>query len=155
VRAVVQRVSRARVDVDSKTVGAIDAGLCVLLSVGPDDDVAVARRFASRIATLRIFPDADGRMNLDLVASGGSVLVVSQFTLHADTSRGHRPSFIRAASPELANDLYEAFVAALRAIGLRVETGRFGAHMAVDLVNDGPVTLVLSSAEPDWPADAG
>ncbi len=155
VRAVVQRVSRARVDVDSETVGAIDAGLCVLLSVGPADDVAVAQRFAGRIAGLRIFPDADGRMNLDLAASGGAVLVVSQFTLHADTSRGHRPSFIRAAPPVLAHELYETFVAALRELGHRVETGRFGAHMAVDLVNDGPVTLVLTSAESDWPADAG
>jgi D-tyrosyl-tRNA(Tyr) deacylase len=155
VRAVVQRVSRARVDVDAETVGAIDAGLCVLLSVGPDDDVNVAQRFAARIATLRIFTDAEGRMNRDLAASRGAVLVVSQFTLHADTSRGHRPSFIRAAPPELANRLYEAFVSALRELGHHVEAGRFGAHMAVDLVNDGPVTLVLSSAEPDWPADAG
>jgi D-aminoacyl-tRNA deacylase len=155
VRAVVQRVSRATVDVDSETVGAIDAGLCVLLSVAPSDDAAVARRLAGRIATLRIFPDAEGRMNLDLAASGGAALVVSQFTLHADTSRGHRPSFIRAAPPDHAEDLYEAFVAALRDLGHHVETGRFGAHMAVDIVNDGPVTLVLTSAEPDWPADAG
>ncbi len=155
VRAVVQRVSRAKVDVASETVGSIDGGLCVLLSVGPDDDLAVAQRFASRIATLRVFPDADGRMNLDLAASGGAVLVVSQFTLHADTSRGHRPSFIRAAPPDRAAALYEAFVAAMRDLGLHVETGRFGAHMDVDLVNDGPVTLVLTSAEPDWPADAG
>ena len=155
VRAVVQRVSRAKVDVDSQTVGAIEAGLCVLLSVGPADDEAVAQRFASRIATLRVFPDVEGRMNLDLAASGGAVLVVSQFTLHADTSRGHRPSFIRAAPPRQAEALYEAFVAALRLLGHHVETGRFGAHMAVDLVNNGPVTLVLSSAEPDWPADAG
>jgi D-tyrosyl-tRNA(Tyr) deacylase len=155
VRAVVQRVSRARVDIDSETVGAIDRGLCVLLSVGPVDDPAVAQRLASRIASLRIFPDTDGRMNLDLASAGGAVLVVSQFTLHADTSRGHRPSFIRAAPSDLANDLYEAFVAALRELGHHVETGRFGAHMAVDLVNDGPVTLVLTSAEPDWPADAG
>ena len=154
-RAVVQRVSRARVDVGSATVGAIEAGLCVLLSVGPSDDEAVAQRFAGRIATLRIFPDADGRMNLDLAAFGGAVLVVSQFTLHADTSRGHRPSFARAASPDRADELYEAFVAALRQLGHRVETGTFGAHMNVDLVNDGPVTLVLTSAEPDWPADAG
>lgn len=155
VRAVVQRVSRAKVDVESETVGSIDAGLCVLLSVGPSDDAAVAGRLAGRIATLRIFPDAEGRMNLDLAASGGAVLVVSQFTLHADTSRGHRPSFIRAAAPERAAELYEAFVAALRELGHHVETGRFGAHMAVDLVNDGPVTLVLTSGEPDWPADAG
>ena len=155
VRAVVQRVSQAKVEVGLATVGAIEAGLCVLLSVGPGDDETVAQRFASRIATLRIFPDADGRMNLDLAASGGAVLVVSQFTLHADTSRGHRPSFVRAASPDRAAELYEAFVAALRTLGHRVETGTFGAHMAVTLVNDGPVTLVVSSAEPDWPADAG
>jgi D-tyrosyl-tRNA(Tyr) deacylase len=143
------------VDVDSETVGAIGAGLCVLLSVGPSDDATVARRLAGRIATLRIFPDAEGRMNLDLAASSGAVLAVSQFTLHADTSRGHRPSFIRAAAPERAAELYDAFVAALRDLGHHVETGRFGAHMAVDLVNDGPVTLVLTSGEPDWPADAG
>ena len=155
VRAVVQRVSQARVDVGSATVGAIEAGLCVLLSVGPDDDEAVAQRFAGRIATLRIFPDADGRMNLDLAASGGAALVVSQFTLHADTSRGHRPSFVRAAAPDRAAELYESFVAALRRLGHHVETGTFGAHMAVTLVNDGPVTLVVTSAEPDWPADAG
>jgi D-aminoacyl-tRNA deacylase len=155
VRAVVQRVSRAKVDVGSATVGAIETGLCVLLSVGPEDDEAVAQRFAGRIATLRVFPDADGRMNLDLAAAGGDVLVVSQFTLHADTSRGHRPSFIHAAAPDRAAELCEAFVAALRQRGTRVETGTFGAHMAVDLVNDGPVTLVLTSAEPDWPADAG
>jgi D-aminoacyl-tRNA deacylase len=155
VRAVVQRVSRARVDVGAETVGAIGAGLCVLLSVSPDDDEAAAQRLAGRIATLRIFPDAAGRMNLDLAASGGAVLVVSQFTLHADTSRGHRPSFIRAAPPDRAAELYAAFVNALRHLGHHVETGSFGAHMAVELVNDGPVTLVLTSAEPDWPADAG
>jgi D-aminoacyl-tRNA deacylase len=155
VRAVVQRVSRARVDVGAETVGAIERGLCVLLSVGPGDDAAVAQRLAGRISTLRIFPDDEGRMNLDLAASRGAILVVSQFTLHADTSRGHRPSFIRAAAPDLATDLCEAFITALRQLGHHVETGRFGAHMAVDLVNDGPVTLVLTSAEPDWPADAG
>jgi D-aminoacyl-tRNA deacylase len=155
VRAVVQRVSRARVDVGAETVGAIDAGLCVLLSVGPGDEEAVAQRLAGRIATLRIFPDATGRMNLDLAASRGSVLVVSQFTLHADTSRGHRPSFVRAAAPDRAAELFDAFVAALRQLGHHVETGSFGAHMAVDLVNDGPVTLVLTSGEPDWPAEAG
>ena len=154
-RAVVQRVSRAQVDVGSATVGAISAGLCVLLSVGPADDAAVAKRFAGRIAGLRVFPDEAGRMNLDLATAGGAVLVVSQFTLHADTSRGHRPSFVRAAPPERAAELYEAFVNALRELGHHVETGSFGSHMAVDLVNEGPVTLVLTSAEPDWPADAG
>ena len=154
-RAVVQRVNRARVDVGAEMVGAIGAGLCVLLSVGPDDDEAVAQRLAGRIVTLRMFPDAAGRMNLDLAASGGAVLVVSQFTLHADTSRGHRPSFVRAAPSDRAAELYQAFVDALRHLGHHVETGSFGAHMAVELVNEAPVTLVLTSAEPDWPADAG
>jgi D-aminoacyl-tRNA deacylase len=154
-RAVVQRVSRASVTVAGEAVGSIDGGLCVLLSIGPDDDEAVANRLAGRIATLRIFPDSDGRMNQDLAAAGGAVLVVSQFTLHADTSRGHRPSFIRAAAPDQAIRLCETFVAALRDLGHPVETGRFGAHMDVALVNDGPVTLVLTSGEPDWLADAG
>ena len=154
-RAVVQRVSRAAVDVGGERVGAIEAGLCVLLSIGPADDEDVARRFAGRIATLRIFPDAAGHMNLDLAAAGGAALVVSQFTLHADTSRGHRPSFIRAATPERAAQLYECFADRLRGLGFTVATGRFGAHMEVDLVNDGPVTLVVSSGEPPWAADAG
>lgn len=154
-RAVVQRVSRAAVDVDGERVGAIGVGLCILLSIGPEDNDDVARQFAGRIATLRIFPDAAGHMNLDLAAAGGAALVVSQFTLHADTSRGHRPSFIRAAAPERAAELYESFAAALRTLGFTVATGRFGAHMDVDLVNDGPVTLVISSGEPAWQADAG
>ncbi len=154
-RAVVQRVSRASVDVAGERVGEIGDGLCILLSIGPEDDEGVARRFAGRIATLRMFADAGGHMNLDLAAIGGAALVVSQFTLHADTSRGHRPSFIRAAAPKQASQLYESFVAALRALGFTVATGRFGAHMDVDLVNDGPVTLVVSSGEPAWTADAG
>ncbi len=154
-RAVVQRVSRASVRVSGETVGSIGAGLCVLLSIAPDDDGTTAHRLAGRIATLRIFPDENGRMNRDLAGVGGAALVVSQFTLHADTSRGHRPSFIKAAAPERAAQLCETFVAALRALGHPVETGRFGAHMDVELVNDGPVTLVLTSGEPDWPADAG
>lgn len=154
-RAVVQRVSRASVRVSGETLGSIGAGLCVLLSIGPDDDESTAARLAGRIATLRIFPDAEGRMNLDLAGAEGAALVVSQFTLHADTSRGHRPSFIRAAAPDRAAQLCEAFVAAFRNLGHTVETGRFGAHMDVELVNDGPVTLVLTSGEPDWPADAG
>ena len=154
-RAVVQRVSRAAVSVDGESTGAIGSGLCVLLSVGPDDDDRVAGRLAGRVATLRIFPDGAGRMNLDLSAAGGSVLVVSQFTLHADTSRGHRPSFIRAAAPEHAERLCVVFCEALRGLGLAVATGRFGAHMQVELVNDGPVTIVLSSGEAAWVADAG
>jgi D-aminoacyl-tRNA deacylase len=155
VRAVVQRVSRASVRVAGAPVGSIGAGLCVLLSIGPDDDETTAARLAGRIATLRIFADAEGRMNHDVAAIGGALLVVSQFTLHADTSHGHRPSFTGAAAPDRAAQLCEAFVAALKALGHAVETGRFGAHMEVELVNDGPVTLVLSSGEPAWAADAG
>jgi D-tyrosyl-tRNA(Tyr) deacylase len=154
-RAVVQRTARAAVRVDGSTVGQVGSGLLVLLSVGRDDDDAVAVRLAGRVATLRVFADDAGRMNLDLAQSGGEVLVVSQFTLHADTSRGHRPSFIRARAPDEAERLCGVFVAALRDRGLAVATGRFGAHMEVELVNDGPVTLVLTSGEPPWEADAG
>lgn len=156
-RAVVQRVARASVDVEGEVVGAVDGGLLVLLGAGPQDDEARARRLAERVATLRIFPDAAGRMNLDISQTDppGAVLVVSQFTLFADTSRGHRPSFVGAGPPEHAARLCDAFVGALRERGLRTETGSFGAHMDVDLRNDGPVTLVLTSGEPPWPADAG
>jgi D-aminoacyl-tRNA deacylase len=154
-RAVVQRTSRAAVHVAGAVIGEIGTGLLVLLGVGPDDDDAIARRLAGRVAALRIFPDAAGRMNLDLAQSGGAVLVISQFTLYADSSKGHRPSLIRAAPPDQAERLCDAFVAALRARDLRVATGQFGAHMDVELVNDGPVTLVLSSGEDAWNADAG
>ena len=154
-RAVVQRVSRAEVRIETDIVGAIGAGLCVLLSVAPSDDEGVARRLAERVATLRVFADADGKMNLDLAAAGGAALIVSQFTLHADTSRGHRPSFIRAAPADQASRLCDEFAAALRARDLTVATGRFGAQMLVELENDGPVTIVLSSGEPPWDAAAG
>ncbi len=154
-RAVVQRTARAAVTVEGLAIGEIGAGMLVLLSVGSGDDDAVAARLAVRVATLRIFADDAGRMNLDLAQSGGSVLVVSQFTLHADTSRGHRPSFVHAGAPDEAERLCGLFVAALRDRGLSVETGRFGAHMEVELVNDGPVTLVLTSGEDAWRADAG
>ena len=137
------------------TTASIGAGLVVFLGVGPGDTEATARRLAARVAGLRVLADAQGRMNVDVTSASGEVLVVSQFTLHADTSRGHRPSFIGAAAPELAAPLCEAFVAELRALGLRVATGTFGAHMAVSLVNDGPVTIVLSSGEGPWEADAG
>ncbi len=150
-----QRAARAGVRVEGSTIGEIGPGLLVLLSVGPDDVDAVAVRLAQRVATLRIFPDDGGRMNVDLAQAGGSILVVSQFTLHADASRGHRPSFIRAGAPDEAERLCDVFVAALRDRALVVQTGRFGAHMEVELVNDGPVTLVLTSGEGAWPADAG
>ena len=150
-----QRVSRARVEAGGQETGTIGLGLCILVGVGPEDNEATAVRLAQRVAGLRVFADADGKMNLDLSAAGGEVLVVSQFTLYADTSRGHRPSFVRAAPPEVGERLCRAFVAALRAHGLRVAEGRFGAHMDVELVNDGPVTIVLSSGEGAWEADAG
>jgi D-aminoacyl-tRNA deacylase len=154
-RAVVQRTARAAVTVEGSTVGQIGTGLLVLLSVGAEDDAVVAMRLAGRVATLRVFPDDAGRMNRDLTEAGGAVLVVSQFTLHADTSGGHRPSFMRAREPQEAERLCGVFVAALHDQGLQVETGRFGAHMEVELVNDGPVTLVLTSGEDAWRADAG
>jgi D-tyrosyl-tRNA(Tyr) deacylase len=154
-RAVVQRTSRAAVLVAGSVVGRIGSGLLVLLGVGPDDDDAVAEGLAGRVAMLRIFPDAAGRMNLDLAHGGGAVLVVSQFTLFADSSRGHRPSFAGAAERTLAERLCDAFVAALQARGLEVAVGVFGEHMEVELVNDGPVTIVLSAGEEAWNADAG
>ena len=154
-RAVVQRVSHAQVRVDGEVVGRIGRGLCVLLGAGPDDDEETARHLAERVATLRIHADEAGKMNRDLAAAGGAVLVVSQFTLYADTSRGHRPSFIRAGAPELGRRLCEAFCAALRARGLSVAEGVFAAHMHVALENDGPVTIVLSGGEAAWDADAG
>ena len=154
-RAVVQRVTHAEVRVDGEVVGAVGPGFCVLLGCGPADDEATVRHLAGRVATLRILADEAGRMNRDLAATGGEVLVVSQFTLYADTSRGHRPSFVSAGPPELAERLCEVFCDSLRERGLRVATGRFAAHMRVALENDGPVTLVLSSGEPPWPADAG
>jgi len=155
VRAVVQRVTHAQVRVDGETVGSIGPGLCVLLAAGPKDDERTARHLAERIATLRIHADDEGRMNRDLHAAGGEVLVVSQFTLYADTSRGHRPSFVRAGAPELGERLCAVFCEALRERGLRVATGRSAAHMHLALENDGPVTIVLSSGEEPWAADAG
>ncbi|HET9051199.1 MAG TPA: D-aminoacyl-tRNA deacylase [Candidatus Dormibacteraeota bacterium] len=154
-RAVVQRVVRAEVRVGDELVGAIGRGILVLLATGAEDDEARAAHLAGRVATLRIHEDAAGRMNLDTLTAGGEALVVSQFTLYADTSRGHRPSFVRAGPPSAAAPLVDAFCSALRDRGLRVAEGRFGAGMAVTLTNDGPVTIVLTSGEPPWDADAG
>jgi D-aminoacyl-tRNA deacylase len=154
-RAVVQRISRAGVSVEGRQIAAIGKGLCILVGVGPEDTAQVAGRLAQRVATLRVFADAAGKMNLDIQAAGAEALVVSQFTLHADASRGHRPSFIHAAPPDLAQRLYEEFVEALRSFGVKVSTGAFGTYMLVSIDNDGPVTLVLSSGEPAWEADAG
>jgi len=138
-KAVVQRVARAAVEPG----GAIGAGLCVLLGVADGDDAEAADRLAAKVARLRIFEDADGRFDRSLLDTGGAALVVSQFTLIAETEKGNRPSFSHAARPEVAEPLYERFAAALRDLGVHVETGVFGARMLVELVNDGPVTIVL------------
>ena len=140
-RAVVQRVSRARVTPG----GEIGRGLCVLLGVARGDEEATAARLAGKVARLRIFPDQDGRFDRPVADVGGAALVVSQFTLIADTAKGNRPSFADAASPEQAEPLYVAFCKELRALGVQVETGEFGATMDVELVNDGPVTIVLDA----------
>jgi D-tyrosyl-tRNA(Tyr) deacylase len=147
VRALLQRTTGARVRVGGEVVGEIGAGLVVLLGVGPEDDEAVADALARRIIELRIFDDAEGRTNLSLVDVGGAVLLVSQFTLYADTRRGRRPGFTGAAAPELAERLYLGFAAALRALDVEVATGRFGEVMAVELVNAGPFTIWLDTAE--------
>jgi D-tyrosyl-tRNA(Tyr) deacylase len=142
-RAVVQRVSSARVLVGTEIVGEIGAGLCVLLGIAGEDGEEAVARLAGRIARLRIFENEDGRFDRSLLDAGGAVLVVSQFTLIADTGKGNRPSFSGAATPEQAERLYETFCTALRELGVEVATGRFGTRMAVELVNDGPVTIVL------------
>jgi D-tyrosyl-tRNA(Tyr) deacylase len=146
-RAVLQRVSRASVVVAGETVGAIERGFLVLLGVGHADTEADARWLAEKVAFLRVFEDEQGKMNLDLAAVGGAVLAVSQFTLYGDSKKGRRPSFIAAAPPEQGRALYEAFVLALKELGVPVQTGRFGASMLVELVNDGPVTLLLDTDE--------
>lgn len=142
-RVVLQRVSRASVTVAGRVAGAIGTGFCLLVGFSHTDTPAEADWMAEKIAGLRLFSDPDGKMNLGLTEVGGMVLVVSQFTLYGDASKGRRPSFVDAARPEVAGPLYEMFVAALRARRLGVETGEFGAMMEVELVNDGPVTLIL------------
>jgi D-tyrosyl-tRNA(Tyr) deacylase len=146
-RAVVQRVSRAQVTVDGEVVGRIERGLLVLLGVGRTDTVEQARWLADKVVGLRIFEDQGGKMNLAVADVGGGVVVVSQFTLYGDCSKGKRPSFIDAAPPETAIPLYEAFVNAVKAQGIPTATGRFRAMMQVELVNDGPVTLIVDSKE--------
>jgi D-aminoacyl-tRNA deacylase len=142
-RGVVQRVARAEVRVEGRTVGSIGPGMLVFVGVGEGDTAEQADRLAGKLARLRIFVDDEGRMNRSVLDIGGEVLVVSQFTLLADTSRGNRPSFLGAAAPDMAEPLVERVAEGLRAAGLRIAMGEFGAHMEVDLVNDGPVTIVL------------
>ncbi len=150
-RVVLQRVSEASVLVDGEVVGSIDRGLLLLVGVAEGDDDATARRVAVKCAEMRIFADDDGRFDRSLVDVGGAALVVSQFTLLADVRKGRRPSFIAAAQPDVAAPLCDLLAQALRDLGVRVETGRFGAKMDVSLVNDGPVTIVVDSGALDAP----
>lgn len=147
-RALLQRVKRASVEVDGTVVGQCDAGLLILICAMPGDDLDTVRALAAKISKLRLFKDAAGKMNLSILQTGGAALVVSQFTLAADTSRGNRPGFSNAAKPDAAETLYLQFANALRDLGITTETGRFGADMDVALVNDGPVTIWLDTAAP-------
>jgi D-tyrosyl-tRNA(Tyr) deacylase len=146
-RAVIQRVGRAQVSVGEELVGKIGRGMLVLLGVSKTDTEADADYLAAKVAGLRIFEDENGKMNLSLSEKGGEVLAVSQFTLHGDVRRGKRPSFDEAAPPQRANELYEHFVRRIREVGIHCETGRFQAMMQVELINDGPVTIVLDSKQ--------
>ena len=146
-RAVVQRVTRASVTVEGSTTGSIQQGLVVLLGVGRDDSTIDAEYLAAKITALRIFDDEQGKMNLSLKDVGGGMLVISQFTLYGDVRRGLRPSWIDAAAPDRAEPLYEFFIARVRRLVSEVATGKFGAEMQVELVNDGPVTLLLDSGK--------
>jgi len=144
-RACVQRVTRAKVEVEKQVVGEIALGLVVLLGVGENDSLEDVKYLANKISHLRIFPDDEGKMNRSLIDVHGEVLAISQFTLYADTRKGRRPSFVRAAKPDLGQELYESFVAALRESGISVATGIFQTDMQIELVNDGPVTIMMDS----------
>ena len=150
-RVVLQRVSRASVTVDDRVVGAIDEGLLILVGVADGDGEMQAQALASKVVGLRVFADSEGRINESLRDIGGSALVVSQFTLHAEVRKGRRPSFTAAARPEVAEPLVEHFAQSLRSHGVPVETGEFGALMSVELVNDGPFTIVIDSADLERP----
>lgn len=146
-RAVVQRVSSASVTVDGEVVGQIRKGFLVLLGISATDTNADLDYLANKLVGLRVFEDQDGKMNCSISDAQGAMLIISQFTLYADCRKGRRPSFIEAARPEIAEPIYEQFVAAVRSLGIPVETGQFQAHMDVNLVNDGPVTLLLDSSK--------
>jgi D-aminoacyl-tRNA deacylase len=146
-RIVLQRVSRASVVVDGRVTGEIGPGLVVLVAVGREDSFVTAASMAEKVVNLRIFNDDQGKMNRSLLDTGGAILAVSQFTLYGDARGGRRPSFVLAAPPEQGKALYEEFVAALQSLGVSVQTGVFQAHMSVELVNDGPVTILLDSSK--------
>lgn len=150
-RIVLQRVNHATVTIDGERAGAIEGGLLLYVAAAPDDGPDDVEWLARKVAELRIFDDDAGRMNRSVEDTGGAILVVSQFTLYANTRRGRRPSFVEAAPPEVAEPLIEAFADALRARGLTVRSGRFGAHMLVESENDGPVTILLDSADRERP----
>lgn len=147
-RAVIQRVTHGKVSVDGAAVAEIGAGFVILLGVGPADTEDNARALARKIAMLRVIEDEQGKMNLSLLDTGGQAIVVSQFTLYADTRKGHRPSFINAAPPDIASPLVDRFVELLREQGVPTQQGVFGAHMVVEIVNDGPVTIWLDDESP-------
>ncbi len=153
-RIVLQRVSRAIVTIGGRVAGAIDRGFCLLVGFTHQDTANEVDWMAEKVAGLRLFSDAEGKMNLGLGETGGALLVISQFTLYGDAQKGRRPSFIDAARPEVAVPLYERFVAQLRGRGLRVETGEFGADMLVEIHNDGPVTLLLDREAPTRPKES-
>ena len=144
-RLVLQRVTSGKVSVDGKPIASIGAGLVILLGIAPGDGEAQARTLAEKVAHLRIFEDEQGKMNRSLLDTGGEAIVVSQFTLYADTRKGRRPSFTDAALPETARPLVERFAALLRELGVPTQTGEFGAHMLVEIANDGPVTIILEA----------
>lgn len=146
-RAVIQRVKEASVAIDNEIVGAIQQGFMVLLGIHEDDTLEDVAYLTRKIAKLRVFEDAEGKMNLDIAAVNGQILSISQFTLHADTKKGNRPSFVKAARPDVAIPLYEAFNQSLEMQGLGVATGQFGANMQITLINDGPVTIIMDSKE--------
>lgn len=142
-RAVIQRVTKGKVTVDSKSIASIGSGLVILLGIGKEDNQEKADQLVKKIANLRIFSDPEGKMNLSILDIGGSAIVVSQFTLMADTRKGNRPSFFKAAPPEIASPLVDYFTSAMESIGVNTQAGEFGAHMLVEIENDGPVTIIL------------
>ena len=144
-KIVIQRVARASVSVDGCITGEIGQGLCLLVGVAGDDTTSCAERLADKIVNLRIFNDENGKMNVSLLDAGGGLLVISQFTLYADCRKGRRPSFIGAAPPDIGNEIYEYFTKYLANMGLKVQTGVFGANMQVEIINDGPVTIIMDS----------
>lgn len=146
-RAVIQRVSQASVTINNETVGSIEQGFMVLLGIHEEDTLEDVAYLVRKITKLRVFEDSEGKMNLDISAVNGAILSISQFTLHADTKKGNRPSFIKAGRPEMAIPLYDAFNQALQLEGLLVATGEFGANMQIALINDGPVTIIIDSKE--------